>query len=329
MNCTDIVGNIDGWCELIQDLNDAQYAGKSIREACCDCGGGDHQTVFPSVSPTEHPSVSQEPSYHEFPSVPPSLQPSECHNEPGWHFKANMSDGTLVEVTCEWLGDNYHLCQQFHDFFYDAKNVFLACCVCGGGDHVSVHPSASPTELPSDKPSILPSLSMKPSYAPSGIPSDSPTHLPSNEPSYEPSFSSQPSNFPSLPFGSAFDGDPCNYDSECTERPLFPTATSTDERCYLLKRRVPTLSPTSVNVRSMYVMNSESSEPRHMREEAAKLSINSAPSDSSDNTRQLPFTRKVQSSKSLSKSDKCSKGKGNSCAPSSIPSSAPTALPTA
>jgi hypothetical protein len=330
MNCTDIRGNINGWCELIQGLNDAQYAGKSIREACCDCGGGDHQTIFPSVSPTEHPSVSQEPSYHEFPSTPPSLQPSECRNEPGWHFKANMSDGTLVEVTCEWLGDNYHLCQQFRDFFFDAKNVFLACCICGGGDHVSVHPSDSPSELPSVKPSTLPSLSIKPSYVPTGLPSDSPTDSPSNEPSHEPSSSSKPSNFPSLPFGTAFDGDPCNYDSECKERPLFPTATHADEKCYLLKRRLPTPSPTVLNARSLSVINFELSEKRHMRAEAATSSLNSVPSKPSEfiHKRQVSFTRRVQSSQKSPKSEKCSRGKGYSCSPTSVPSSAPSTLPT-
>jgi hypothetical protein len=101
MKCSDISGNIDGWCELIQDLEDAQYEGKSISESCCDCGGGDHQVIFPSTSPTETPSESQEPSYHVFPSVEPSMQPSMCRNEPGWHVATQvLSDGTNVDVTC-------------------------------------------------------------------------------------------------------------------------------------------------------------------------------------------------------------------------------------
>ena len=53
MTCADITANIDGWCGLLQGLNDdTSHEGKVISEACCDCGGGDHQIVFLPSLPT-------------------------------------------------------------------------------------------------------------------------------------------------------------------------------------------------------------------------------------------------------------------------------------
>jgi len=246
MNCTDINANITGWCGLIQGLDDTSYEGKSVSEACCDCGGGDHQIVFPSSSPTVQPSVSQEPSFHEFPSTIPSTQPSVCRDEPDWHFLTEILNGTqTIKINCSWLGDNDHLCEKFTDCYYNAKNVFLACCVCGGGDHFSVAPSSFPSLSPSAKPSFQPSISMNPSDTPTMLPSTSPSDYPSAIPSTTPSLSLEPSNIPSRSFGVTYDGEPCNYPQECKERPLFPTSISEGERCELRKRRVPTKLPTT------------------------------------------------------------------------------------
>ena len=262
MTCSDINGQVDGWCKLIQDIGDAQYAGKSISEACCDCGGGDHQVVSPSTSPTETPSESQEPSYHEFPSVEPSMQPSTCQDETGWHVVTQvLSDGTSIDVTCSWLGENENLCELFRDSYHDAKNVFLACCLCGGGDHRSVAPSGLPTTTPTSYPSSEPSISMNPSDAPSELPSISPSDTPTGIPSSTPSVSVKPSQFPSRVFGATYDGESCNYDRECKERPLYPTLITENERCELRKRRIPTKLPTSAPSEHPSVFPSVSSMP--------------------------------------------------------------------
>ena len=232
MNCTDIEGHIEGWCDFIQNLSNSSYDGKSISEACCDCDGGDHQTTFPSLSPTNSPSISQHPSMHAYPSVAPSSQPSVCVDESDWYFLKN-EDG--VELGCDWLGNNAHLCEQFESLEYKAKTVSLACCICGGGDHQSVSPSESPTTLPSSEPSQMPSVSVAPSDQPSRFPSISPTDIPSAIPSTSPSVSMKPSQFPSMSFGSTFDGEPCNHPRECKERPLFPT----EAECQLRDKRFP------------------------------------------------------------------------------------------
>jgi len=203
MLCADINGNSDGWCELLEGLNDdTSHEGKVISEACCDCGGGDHQIVFPSSSPSIQPSVSPKPSLPEFPSTVPSSQPTMCRDEPGWHFPVETSSGTTLEVACAWLGDNSNLCANFRDRYFQAKNVFLACCICGGADHLSVAPSSKPSNGPSISPSSMPSSlpstrpSSMPSLGPSALPSVMPSVVPSSKPSDGPSIS--PSLLPSI-----------------------------------------------------------------------------------------------------------------------------------
>jgi len=238
MHCADIATQVDDWCEVLQNLPDTANFGKSIAEACCDCGGGDHQTIFPSTSPSESPSTSNAPSMHAFPSSVPSSQPSVCVDEIDWYFD-ETEDGE--KLGCKALDANpLKLCEQFESFVHKAKTVLLACCVCGGGDHQSVAPSATPTSVPSSEPSGEPSVSIAPSEEPSMNPSYSPSDFPSTSPSESPSVSIAPSQKPSMSFGVAFDGDHCNYDRECKERALFPTLAP------LLQTRVlKKTSPTS------------------------------------------------------------------------------------
>eukprot|EP01083_Nonionella_stella_P031885 87231_1 len=83
INCTDILSDTDNWCSIIQSIPNA---GKSVSEACCDCGGGSHQTIFPSTSPTTPPTASHVPTQQHFPSETPTAAPTECEDEPNWVF---------------------------------------------------------------------------------------------------------------------------------------------------------------------------------------------------------------------------------------------------
>ena len=71
-------------------------------------------------------------------------------------------------------------------------------CVCGGGRHLSVSPSSIPSE--SSEPSISPSISSAPSFAPS---------------TQHPTTSLAPSDKPSSPEGTLYDGEECQFDREC------------------------------------------------------------------------------------------------------------------
>ena len=83
-------------------------------------------------------------------------------------------------------------------------------------------PSSIPTLFPSLKPSLKPSLvpSLEPSLQPSSAPSLLPSLIPSTLPSAGPTTTAMPSDIPSLPFESAFDGDFCREHKDCRERQL-------------------------------------------------------------------------------------------------------------
>ena len=118
-----------------------------VSQACCVCGGGDHQSSSPSTS---HPTM------HAYPTTTPSTEPSNCRDEPGWFFD-KKEDGT--ELGCSALdGDPAVMCERFGQIEHDYKTAALACCVCGGGDHQSVFPSSTPSSLPSTEPSTKPSI---------------------------------------------------------------------------------------------------------------------------------------------------------------------------
>ena len=56
------------------------------------------------------------------------MQPLMCRDdEPDWHVVTQVlvSDGTNLNVTFPWLGDDENLCELFRDCYHDgAKNVY-------------------------------------------------------------------------------------------------------------------------------------------------------------------------------------------------------------
>ena len=313
MNCTDISGNIDGWCSLIQNEAHATYKGKSIGEACCECSGGKHQTVMPSTTPSHTPSVSQSPSF----PVVPSAAPSQCVDEPNWHITTHEGEN----VNCIWFGKNDHLCVQFEDIVYEEKTVYLACCVCGGGDHQSVAPSTTPTSEPSSEPSTRPSESSSPSSQPSVLPSDSPSEFPSIIPSDSPTESMEPSQIPSMSFGATFDGEPCNYPRECKERSLFPT----ELECKMRKRRIGHMLSTKKSIST----KKSNSKKRTLRSKKSK-SPSSLPSydPSPSPTSEPSLNPSSQPSTGPSRQPTTTPSSSPSSDPSSLPSGSPSSNPS-
>ena len=198
MNCTQVASE-ENWCDAIWALNDHAFNGKGVKEACCACQGSRFTSTYPSTAPSTKPSISMRPSViSENPSAAPSSQPSDCIDEPNWFFNEDKGLGcTAISEQPETY------CAQFSPIWYKDKNTYLACCECGGGLHQSVAPSVIPTSSPSVLPSNVPSLSFEP------------TRDITLNPSEQPSVSMEPSNFPSKEPNSVFDGDECNYDSEC------------------------------------------------------------------------------------------------------------------
>ena len=120
------------WCKAILNQPNSTYLGKAVDEACCACHGSTFKTNYPSVAPTDQPSIST------YPSVVPvaSQSPSACVNEPAWYFfdkeghKLGCRD---IEESIERNGEG--ACTQFKDIYSNDKTVRTACCVCGGGVH--------------------------------------------------------------------------------------------------------------------------------------------------------------------------------------------------
>lgn len=204
MKCADI-GEEDAetWCGVILKQPNSTYLGKSVDEACCACNGSKFQTIFPSNSPTDAPSVSHNPTIE--PEV--TSAPSACVDEPGWHFFADEEH----QLGCDNLvvneAEDNDMCDRFKDVFSDGKSVLTACCVCGGGINLSRQPSSAPST--SQAPSTTPSLSNQPSIGPSDIPTSTPT------------ISMEPSSFPSFPSDSSgfvLDGKTCRNNYECLSR---------------------------------------------------------------------------------------------------------------
>ena len=120
MTCKDIDSDPERWCAFLQKIPDASYGGKSISEACCECGGGDHQTIFPSLSPSASPSLTSSPSF----VVVPSESPSTCSDELGWTFTA---DDEELNLGCDALQEN--LCSVVEHIIFGLKPASAACCV--------------------------------------------------------------------------------------------------------------------------------------------------------------------------------------------------------
>ena len=76
LGCTAISEEPETYCEQYSSI---WYKDKNTYLACCDCGGGLHQSVAPSVIPTSSPSVlpSNVPSLSFEPTRDITLNPSE------------------------------------------------------------------------------------------------------------------------------------------------------------------------------------------------------------------------------------------------------------
>ncbi len=127
ITCADIKSDVtNDWCDLLDSLYDESFGRKRISEACCDCGGGKHQTPTPSSIPSSNPSTSQAPSHAHFPSETPSFQPSFCRDEPGWTF----TDEYGHTLGCDALTANTKkLCSTVGSIEFESKLASLACCV--------------------------------------------------------------------------------------------------------------------------------------------------------------------------------------------------------
>jgi hypothetical protein len=199
MNCTQLASETEDWCSAIGNVPDHSYNGKGVHEACCICGGSTYTTTFPSTVPSLKPTMSSFPTIKYEPSALPTDQPSQCVDEDGWKFEFGG-----VDLGCRAVSENpIEFCERFRSVFYMDKNTYSACCVCGGGNHVSVKPSTVPSTSPTSSPSSRPTSSPEP------------TKTASVSPSVSPSVSLAPSNYPTAEVGSKFDGDSCNVDSEC------------------------------------------------------------------------------------------------------------------
>lgn len=189
--------NADSWCDAVMAQSNSTYLGKSVEEACCACHGSTFKTTYPSLTPSNKPSISDLPTV-----VPiPSSQPTDCVDEPGFRFY----DNEHLILTCSDLDVNpaipENMCERFEGIDFNGKTVQSACCICGGGQHHSREPSFVPSV--SQQPSLFPSTSVAPSLHPSSVPSASP------------SISSAPSNMPSGKDPTIYDGKPCRFDREC------------------------------------------------------------------------------------------------------------------
>ena len=121
--CSEI-GELAFWCSYLAPY---VYNNKGTYEACCGCGGGDHVPVPPS----------------ERPSISPS--PTQCADDPDWFWDASNGYG------CESVSSSF--CNDSSiNVWYNGKNAQLACCVCGGGNHIPLEPSSLPSLAPSSKP---------------------------------------------------------------------------------------------------------------------------------------------------------------------------------
>lgn len=120
ITCADIQGDTDQWCRFLEPLTAELISmTKSISQACCDCGGGDHQTLRPSAFPSVSPSKS---------SAPTSLTsaPTACEDEPGWTFTIESGE----KLGCDALSGNPDkLCDAVESIHFDSKPASLACCV--------------------------------------------------------------------------------------------------------------------------------------------------------------------------------------------------------
>jgi len=202
--CNAISIQPDNWCRAIMIIPDSVNMGKAINEACCFCHGSTYKTTYPSTEPSGFPTLSAVPTIEPI----PSSQPSTCIDEPLWYF--NVEE----ELGCKNLADNPEdKCARFStvEYMYNEKVTYDACCICGGGIHHSTQPSDDPSVFPSDTPTLSPSTS--------SVPSENPSRR-TAQPSERPTLTQTPTDFPSMEPDTKFNGESCNYNSECIDEQI-------------------------------------------------------------------------------------------------------------
>jgi len=132
------------FCKQVGDIGFISN-GKSVYEACCVCGGGQHveaaSSQRPSQVPTSSssaPSLSIQPSFRPSaspsskPSNIPSNEPTECADDPDWK-SGNGSNTIFSGLSCETIGDSTFWCEALDREEYKnfGKLVSQACCTCG------------------------------------------------------------------------------------------------------------------------------------------------------------------------------------------------------
>lgn len=117
--CNDIGTNL-AFCDLLE-APEFMYNRKTIKEACCKCGGSTLHTSLPSISPS--------PTKTQVPTSFPSSAPTKCEDEPAanWTLSGIITCAVVNSGNCNtFTGSN------------NGKTVNQACCACGGGQHVVV-----------------------------------------------------------------------------------------------------------------------------------------------------------------------------------------------
>ena len=127
-------------------------------------------TVIASSNPSTYPTTIPSFTPSEFPSKNPSASPSACVDEVGWKGISSAHEH-LSGLSCYRISQNPSVLCDFHDVAYEGKLAKDACCVCGGGNHLSTAPSIAP----SNNPTFVPTMSSHPTIFLEETPSTSPT----------------------------------------------------------------------------------------------------------------------------------------------------------
>jgi hypothetical protein len=117
-----------GFCE---SLKDHWYQGKNVYSACCACNGGISSSSSSSTNNdytngSTHSTTTSSPSSSGSGFSTSTTSKDQCIDEPNWFINEGVKCSAIT---------SYQLCAALESNWYDGKNVYSACCVCGGGIH--------------------------------------------------------------------------------------------------------------------------------------------------------------------------------------------------